>query len=227
MNKLITITCLSAILTALSLGQVSRSKPNGTGQASVDLLDQEVPHYEVTAGSFIEALSELSRTSSVPLHLGIEEEVRQRMIDPEDHSVQFSLRLERATVRGILNAICNSDRRYAWSTDGDSVNFYPVSRAGDSSDLLNLRIGRIELKNVPDPDQALTPLSKLFPDESVGYMQAGGDPSYAEPWTITLEHLTVREFADRIAEHMGPRTTWIWQGGRDSRLFTFIKGGFH
>jgi hypothetical protein len=26
---------------------------------------------------------------------------------------------------------------------------------------------------------------------------------------------------------MGPRTSWVWQGGQNERMFTFLKGGFH
>jgi len=226
MKNLILIPCLAVLYFTMSFGQEPPAKPTAAGDDS-PLLDQEVPHYEVTDGPFIEALSELSRNSSVPLHLGIELAMREHMSDPADHSVRFSLRFDHATVREILNAICNSDNRYAWSTDGPSINFYPRSRIDDRTDFLNLRIGRIELNSVPDPDQALTPLVKLFPDEVIGYIQGGGDPSYREPWTVTLEHLTVREFTDRIAEHMGPSTAWVWQGGKDSRLFTFVKGGFH
>jgi hypothetical protein len=26
---------------------------------------------------------------------------------------------------------------------------------------------------------------------------------------------------------MGPRTSWVWEGGKNERMFTFLKGGFH
>jgi hypothetical protein len=93
---------------------------------------------------------------------------------------------------------------------------------------LNLRIDKIIVNGIPDPDQALTPLSKLFPEQQVGYAGSGlGENTYAEPWTAVFDHLTVRQFIDRIAEHMGPRTSWVWQGGKNERMFTFLKGGFH
>jgi len=54
-----------------------------------------------------------------------------------------------------------------------------------------------------------------------------GDTSYAEPWSTVLERLTERQFINRIAEHMGNNTVWVWQGGKDERMFTFFRRGFH
>jgi hypothetical protein len=186
-----------------------------------------VSHYELTDGGLIDGLAELSQNRSVQLHLGIEESLRERLQSPRDRSVKFTLVLEHRTVREILNALCDSDARYMWSTDGASINVYPRTRAGDPTDLLNFRIERIDLTDIPDPFEALTPLSKLFPEKQVGYMQVGGDPSYADAWTVTFEHLTVRELINRLAEHIGPRTSWTWQGGKDGRMFAFFNGGFH
>jgi hypothetical protein len=189
-------------------------------------LDQEVAHYEFTNGSIIDGLAELSQNRSVQLHLGIEEILRERLQSPLDRSVRFSVVLEHKSVRDLLNALCSYDARYTWSTDGQTINVYPQARVSDPTDLLNFHIERIELAEVPDPDQALTPLSKLFPGEEIGYMQLGGEAAYDAPWTATFENLTVRQFMNRIAEHIGPRTVWSWQGGKDARVFSFGRGGF-
>jgi len=223
MNPLTAIACLSALLSAGSSGLVIP----GAGEADFALLDQEVPRYELTDGSLVDGLAELSRIRTLRLHLGIEEILRERLQGPSDRSVRFSLVLEHKSVRDILNTLCGWDARYTWSTDGASINVYPWARTYDRTDLLNFEIERIELRGIPDPYQALTPLVKLFPEEPIGYMQSGGDSSYQSPWTVTFEHLTVRQLANRIAEHMGQRTAWIWQGGKDCRMFTFLRGGFH
>ena len=44
---------------------------------------------------------------------------------------------------------------------------------------------------------------------------------------LVFEHLTVRQFINRMAERMGTQTSWVWQGGKDERMLTFLKGGFH
>jgi hypothetical protein len=192
----------------------------------VNQLDQEVADYNLADGALPDGLAELSRIPNVQLHLGIEEVLRERFATPLDRSVRFSLHLEHKKVRDILDALCESDSRYAWSVEGSTIHVYPKDRVGDKTDFLNFEIERIELADVPDPDQALSPLNKLFPGV-VGYWELGGSNRYDSPWTVTFVHLTVRQFADRIAEHVGPDTSWVWQGGKDAQVFSFIRGGFH
>ncbi|HVT91425.1 MAG TPA: hypothetical protein VHD76_01170 [Bryobacteraceae bacterium] len=186
-----------------------------------------VAHYDLANLSLADGVSELSRNPDVPLHLGFEEVLRERFGTPRDRSVRFSLHLENRKILDILDALCAADPRYGWSVDGSTINVFTKARAQDKTDLLNFWIRQIRLIGVPDPDQALTPLTKLFPQTQIGYMELGGRNAYSEPWTVTFNNLTVRQFANRIAGHMGARTAWIWQGGKDGRAFSFIRGGYH
>jgi hypothetical protein len=135
------------------------------------------------------------------------------------------LHLRDNTIGEILDALCASDTRYTWSTDGLSVNVYPSGEG--AAYLLNLYLEHISLNKVPDPDQALTPLSRLLPNEQIGYFGPGlGDNQYAQPWTVAFEYVTVRQFINRLAEHISPRTSWVWAGGSNERMFTFVNGSF-
>jgi len=130
-------------------------------------------------------------------------------------------------VRDIVDTLCQFDSRYTWSSDGSSINVYARAVVADPTYFLNREFEKLSLKDIPDPGQALTPLAKQFPNEQIGYVQIGGDNRYAQPWTVDFEHLTIRQFMNRIAEHAGSQTVWIWRGGKDSRMFTFLKGGFY
>lgn len=197
--------------------------------AAASPVDARVAQFEITDAILRDGISELSLKDIDGLHLGFEEIIRGRIQDdPKSLSSHFSLHLQGKTVRQVLDALCDSDARYTWSHDGNSVNIYPKGAEGDRVYLLNLQIERMAFKDIPDPDQALTPLSQLFPEQQVGYFGPGlGDNTYAEPWTAVFEHLTVRQFINRIAEHMGPRTSWVWEGGEQERMFVFLKGGFN
>ena len=70
-------------------------------------------------------------------------------------------------------------------------------------------------------------LLKLFPQQQIGYAGTGANAAYAKPWTTVFEHLTVRQFVNRILEHVGPHTSWVWQGGENERMFAFLKDGFN
>ena len=191
-------------------------------------LDVRVEHFDVTDAILRDGTSELSLKDIDGLHLGFEEIIRNKIQDdPGEQSPRFSLHLAGKTVRELLDELCKSDARYAWSEDEATINVYPRVVVGEPSYLLDLWIEKLMVNRFPDPDQALVPLSRRFPEQQVGYAGPGlGDNTYAEPWTATFDHLTVRQFVNRIAEHMGPRTSWVWQGGKDERMFTFLKGGF-
>lgn len=202
--------------------------PAGQGVAALvdPPLDQKVQHFHVKGASMIDAVSVLSSHSIEGLHLGIEQILRNKPSDSEDRSIRFSLHLKNKTVRNILYALCLKDPRYTWSTDGVSIDIYPRSIVGDRSYLLNLEIQQISLTNISDPDRVFLPLHKMFPREEIGYFQLGGDISYAQPWTVSFNPLTVRQLINRVAEHIGPRSSWIFHGSRDDRMFTFQKGAF-
>jgi hypothetical protein len=189
-------------------------------------LDQKLLAFDLDDGALIDGLSQLSLQKYAKLHVGFEEIIRDKIMDPRDRTIRFTLHLSNVSVRDVLDELCQHDLRYAWSVDGQTVNVYPRNRLDDSAYLPNVRVERITLTGISNPNQALTPLWKQLPNEQIGYMQMGGDNSYENPWNVTFEHLTVRQLANRIAEHMGPHTAWVWQGGKNERMFTFLKGGF-
>jgi hypothetical protein len=158
--------------------------------------------------------------------LGIEEIMRDKISEPTDRSIRFSLSLHDVTVSDIVDTLCQSDRRYTWSTDGSSLNIHPRETLGNSSNLLNRELDSIALKNINGPTDALTPLMKLLPGEQLGYAGIGVNNPYPEPWNAVFNHLAVRQLMNRVAEHSGPRGGWIWSGSRDQRFFSYFHLGF-
>jgi hypothetical protein len=212
--------------TLAAFGQIPTSAEGG--QRHPKPLTARIDHFDITDAILRDSLSVLSLKKVDGLHLGFEELLRKSIQDdPWSLNTRFTLHLANKNLREILDAICLSDIRYTWAEDGDSINIYPRDAANDSTYLLNLWIDKIRVVTIPDPDQALTPLSKLFPAQQVGYAGFSlGDNSYARAWTEDFQRLTVRQYINRIAEHMGSETSWVWQGGTNERMFTFVKRGF-
>jgi hypothetical protein len=105
----------------------------------------------------------------------------------------FSLNLENTSVREILDALCNGSARYVWSQDGTFVNVFPKAIVGEEKHFLNRRLKRLQFTNIASADAALGPLAQqLGPTEQIAIMQLGGSIEYTQPWTATLENLTVR-----------------------------------
>jgi hypothetical protein len=137
-------------------------------QSNLDPLDTQMAHFDVSGGILRDGISELSLKKVDGLHLGFEEIIKERtQDDPRAQSTHFSLHLDGKKVSDILDEVYNLDTRYTWSRDGGTVNVYPRASAEDPSYLLNLWIDNIAFEKIPVPDQALTPLSKLFPEQQV------------------------------------------------------------
>lgn len=200
-----------------------------SARPSESILGAKIQRFDVTDAIFRDAVSELSLEKIDGLHLGFEEIIRDRIQqDPRSVSPHFAIHLENKTIHDILEEICHADSRYTWSQDGMTINIYPRESVGVADYLLNLHISQASVEKAPDAPHALTPLFKQFPDQQIGYFGPGlGSDRYAQPWTATFESLTVRQFVNRIAEHMGPQTSWVWEGGKKERMFTFLKDGFN
>jgi hypothetical protein len=214
-------TLVLLVLSLWSLGQ-TRSAPSPAAPP----LSQRIQHFELTDAILREGIIQLASNRIAGLHLGFEEIQRDNISDnPRNGGVQFSIQLENKTIHNILDALCEADARYTWSSDGISINIYPRATSTDSAYLLNRTLEHISFENVPDPDEALTPIAQQLRDEQIGYTQTGGDVAYAKPWTASFQNITVRQLINRIAEHIGPQSLWIWQGGKDERMFTFEREG--
>jgi hypothetical protein len=216
------IVLLSIMIRFISVAQEPQVGPSES--FAPPPLEQRIPLFKVTDADFFDALAVLSLNHIDGLHLGVEEIPREHLSDLPDMRIRFSLNLQHYTLGDILDTLCQSDNRYRWSIDKSTIDLFP-SDGYKTKNLLNLHIDRIDLNEIRDPEEALTPLAKSFPLEQIGYGEIGGKNTYEHPWTATFQNLTVREFANRITEHLGRQTIWVWQGGNDGRLFAFAKRG--
>lgn len=196
---------------------------------SQDPLDYRLPVFQVKDMGIIDAVSQLSLEPIEDLQLGVEEVLRDKVQDPPPQGPRFSLLLHNNTVREILDVLCSYDNRYMWSQDGRTINIYPKATVDDKSYLLNRSLQYITVTAILNPEAGLTFLDKQLPPprEQLAYAGAGGDSSYNDPWTHAFEGLKVRQFINRLSEHMGSHTTWVFYGAKQERLFTFRKGGIH
>lgn len=191
------------------------------------MLEQHVPHYAPTKVTLVEATSKLSEYPLQSLHIGLEVLAREKLSDPLNGTIVFSADLRGKTISQILDALCGFDPRYTWSTDGSTANIYPRATTSQAKYVPNLRARRLRVQSILDPDGVFGPLHVLLPEAPFGYMQLGvGDIGYAEPWSRVFENLTVRQLINRVAEHMGQRTSWLMQPVNNGNMFTFQKGAF-
>jgi hypothetical protein len=134
MKTPIWLILLLMILSPCAYGQTTQTKNDD--ELSAPALNHIVAHFDLTDSTIIEGLSKLNSEPIAGLHLGIEVVLRESFYEASQQ-IRFSLRLEDATVRDILDTLCKFDNRYTWSTDGPSINVYPRDTIGNASYLLN------------------------------------------------------------------------------------------
>jgi hypothetical protein len=193
------------------------------------ILSERVRQFALTNETVLGGLRKISSEQN-QFRFGFEAVLRSRFSDPPLPEVRFSMHLEDRTIRQILNALCEADRRYKWSIDGAIVNVYPRSSSLDRNYLLNRRLSKFYVRGITDVEEGLLAIARQLPPpvEQIAHVQVGGDASYpAEPWTASFADLTVRQVVNRLTEHMGPHACWTFDGAGDLGTFAFYKWGFH
>jgi len=218
---LLLLIALPVAMPDATAGQQSKGK----GVPENKFLDAQVPEFELHNQTLVDGLWKLARTP-MPFAFGLEKVLKKRLSDPEIQDPTFTFQLKNKTVHEVLDALCQMDPRFSWSMDGATVNVFPRAVVNDPAYLLNRKLERFELKNATDVQDGLLAIVRQLPPplEQVANAQIGGaDPYPPEPWTATLENLTVRQVVNRIAAHGGPCGIWIFGGANDFRSFGFFN----
>jgi len=216
---------LALLLTVVRSDGVEAQQPNGQGVPEDKFLNTKVPEFEMSRENLLDGLRKLAH-SPEPFGFGFEIPLKRIFADPDIEDHRFDLRLQNKTIREILDALCEADPRYTWSTAEGTVNVFPRAIVNDDRYLLNRKLDKFELKNATNVDDGLFAISQQLPlpFEQVAHMQFGGDDRYPpEPWTVAYQNLTVRQVVNRLAAHGGACGQWTFGGGMDFRAFAFFN----
>ncbi|MGC1687503.1 MAG: hypothetical protein WA734_17890 [Candidatus Acidiferrales bacterium] len=214
-------------LTAVWSSVVSARQPNGQDAPADKFLNSKVPEFEMRGENLLDGLRKLAH-SPEPFGFGFEIPLKRKFefADPDSEDYRFDFRLQNKTIQEILDALCEADPRYTWSTDEGTVNVFPRAIINDDQYLLNRKLDKFELKNATKVDDGLFAIARQLPPpfEQVAHMQFGGDDRYpAEPWTVVYQNLTVRQVVNRLSAHGDRCGQWTFGGGMDFRAFAFFN----
>lgn len=204
---------------------------NGTnvGTSVIARLDAKVSDFILNEESIFVGVQMLNR-QNLQLGFGFEGVLAEKFSDPPVPYPKISVELKNPSTREALDAICAADPRYTWSLDGAMVNVYPLATMKDSTYFLNRKLAQLKIQGITNIEQGLFAIPKQLqgPLEQIAHAQVGGDASYpVEPWSITFQDITVRQAINRLVEHMGSSSAWVFRGSREFRSFAFYRGGFH
>lgn len=200
---------------------------SATQQPSVAIQDpfqQHVPGVALKEQDVIDGVAMLGLRTG--LAVSVEHQLGASISGPAPKPITLTRTVAPGTASEVLDALCSLDPTFVWVRNGNMVNVLPRALAGDPNYLLNRTIQELVLKDVPGAQEAVFEVAAGLagPKEQIAIMQVGTPIGFAQPWSVTLRNVTVREVFDLIAEKLGPAYGWQFTGAQDFRIITFHQG---
>jgi len=185
-----------------------------------DFLDLRVSLFEVQNVTLERALAELKLRWKIQVSF---EKVPKESEDEKEAS--FSVKLENASIREILNALVKADPRYYWEAYesqlggfGTLINILPVGAKADPDNPMNIKVEKAVIKDVT-PYNAINQISSWIPELARKLHPGGtsGSGIYGIGAKVKIfkiyfefEGLTVREILNEIALRSGG-IGWVFE----------------
>lgn len=211
--------CIVALLaTALSV-------PTRDAQAQVrrqpkDPFERTVPAIVLDRETMFEAVARIYESAGIVVSV-------ERVLGSEEASAgdrKFTATIPGGKPATVLDEICALDGRYAWSRYGNMVNVYPRSVIGDANYLFNRAIPTFRLNGVNDPGSAaIQAVDELPGPRALLIVLEVGGFNFAKPWTVNVDDVTLRQAADRIAQHLCQTCGWQLMGTRTAPRIMFFR----
>jgi hypothetical protein len=149
--------CIAMVGAALIFGVVGSAAPDGTVPMA---LDRRVADFEVHDVSVEEALKHLVGERGRTFVVGFEQAGETRSAER-----RITLRVERATIREILQAICSQDPRYEFSEPRVGViNISSPSAPAEARAILALHLDRLDVAVRDWPFNLFARIPEFAPD---------------------------------------------------------------
>lgn len=210
------------VLCSAALSQTAnQASPHDSKESSLEL---SVPALELRNETIFDGVAKLSHFAS----LAVSEEIilKPKLKDKPVPEFRFTAEIHNRTVRESLDWLTHLDNRYAWSTDGKTVNIFPRATLGDPDYLMNKEVEHIEYHEVMAPETAMFKALKSLggSHEQLAFMATGGNTNYSVPLTNVFSHVSFRDLLNALARQIGPGYGWTLGGSRDFRIVTFHSG---
>jgi hypothetical protein len=186
-----------------------------------DPFEMRVPSIQLTDQSIVDGVASLSRSTNIAY--SVEFPLGPTISTAAPPLKLITAAIPQASVRQMLDELCNLDPTFTWMRRGNDANILPRDLANDPRYLLNRSLESVRLSEVQSAQQAVVSMVDQLsgPREQIAILQSGVALNFAQPWTERLHNITVREFLDEVARHLGPTYGWQFGGATDFRVITF------
>lgn len=211
---------LATLLIALAATAPAQQPP----AAPPDPFRERVPGVTLNDQDVIDGVAMLSRSNA--LAVSVEYQLGPTISGPAPQPKTLNAIVGPGTVEEILDGLCSLDHTFTWFRNGGMVNVLPRALVNDPAYLLNRKLGELTFQEVRQADDAVIKIVDQLPGtrEQIAIMQTGTSVTFARPWSVKLQNVTVREVFDLIAQQLGPTYGWEFGGAQDFRIITFHQG---
>jgi hypothetical protein len=180
-----------------------------------------VPAIELNEQDVIDGIAVLGGITGLPI--SVEFPLGRTISRPAPQLKTFKTRVGPGTVSEVLNELCSVDVSFVWLNSGRMINVLPRASVNDGKYFLNRTFDELTFDNLTDAQAAVFRSAEQLPGpkEQIAVLESGPSLNFANPWTVRLENMTVREVFNRIAQQFGASYGWQFSGAEDFRALTF------
>jgi hypothetical protein len=212
------LKCAATILVLTAL-----SAPQQAAPQKEDPFNEHLPGIEVKDQSIIDGVAMLSHSAS--LAVSVEYPLGATISRPAPKPKTVTAEVGPGTASQLLDNLCELDPTFTWERNGNMVNVLPRSIHDDPRYLLNRPVSKVSFQEVQNATDAVMKLVDQLPGprEQVAILQVGSPLNFAQPWSVTLKDLNVRQVIDEIARRLGSSFGWQFSGALINKQ---IEGGY-
>ncbi len=209
-----TITMLAAI--GLTVPTVASASP-----ATQDPLQRKVESLALQGEYFVDGIAKLN---SLEKDVGFTIEFLSGTKNSPPHpDPMLTARVADATVRDVLNWLCQLDPRYTWKRDGNMVNFIPRDALRDPNYLFNRILPSLSFVKLLRATDGLEPIFKPICKTGESVISLTDPGNFSKPWSAEFQTISVRDALDRLATQLGPGHGWMVYGNHQTKIISFYS----
>ena len=184
-------------------------------------LTQKIASLTLSQETIFDGIAKLNQITDLPY--SIELALKPTRQSPDISNPTFTAEIQGKTLREALDWLCTLDPRYAWSSDGTTINIFPRSTLGNHQYFMNKRLPSLHLDNARNAEGPVFQALRELPgkQEQLAIFFGGMNTDLPKPWTQDFRDISIRELLNRSAQQLCHTCGWELFGSQEFRLVAF------
>jgi hypothetical protein len=186
---------------------------------SVDPLAAKITALGLDNQTIFDGFAKLSQIAR--MGFSVEKELTRKAHPVLPPVLRFTATVKNVSLAQALDWLCKLDARYAWTSDGYTVNLFPRDIRNDPTYVLNQKISPFGMEDTASVTAAVIQAGRhASPPQQIAVM-ALGNTQYPKPTNLTFSNVSLREALNQIARSLGPTYGWQFSGTEEFHYVVF------